>query len=247
MTEGEAPRPGTGELNVRTLNLTLVDAGGGRSDLEFPVARILDAGFTGRNQAGAMKHVEELRAHGVAAPDRIPAYYAVTREMITTDDEIEVLGDTTSGEVEAVFLFKGDQVYLGVGSDHTDRELEKDSIPKSKVICPKVVCGQVWKLADVKPHWDRMKLRSWVELDGERTLYQEGSLADFLPVDDFLRGVKAVVRDGSLDGMVLYMGTMPTLGKELLFSSTFEGRLSDDVLGRELSFRYRIRPMEWLT
>lgn len=231
---------------MRTLNLTVVEADGGRSDLEFPVARILDAGFTGKNREGAMKHVEELKAHGVAAPDRIPAYFAVTREMVTTDDEIEVLGDDTSGEVEVVFLFKGDDVYIAVGSDHTDRELEKDSIPKSKVICAKVVSREVWKLADVKPHWERLKLQSWIDVDGRRTLYQEGSLADFLTVDDFLDGVRSVVKDGALDGMVLYMGTMPSLGGELLFSPTFEGRLSDDVLGRELSFRYSIRPIDWL-
>jgi hypothetical protein len=231
---------------LRTLNLTVVDANGGRSELEFPVARILDAGFTGKNREGAMKHVEELKAHGVAAPDRIPAYFAVTRELVTTDDEIEVLGDDTSGEVEVVFLFKGDDTYIGVGSDHTDRELEKDSIPKSKVICPKVVSREVWKLADVEPHWERLKLQSWIDVDGQRTLYQEGSLADFLTIGDFLDGVRSVVKDGALDGMVLYMGTMPSLGGELLFSPTFEGRLSDDVLGRELSFRYSIRPMEWL-
>jgi hypothetical protein len=224
----------------------VVDANGGRSELEFPVARILDAGFTGKNREGAMKHVEELKAHGVAAPDRIPAYFAVTRELVTTDDEIEVLGDDTSGEVEVVFLFKGDDTYIGVGSDHTDRELEKDSIPKSKVICPKVVSREVWKLADVEPHWERLKLQSWIDVDGQRTLYQEGSLADFLTIGDFLDGVRSVVKDGALDGMVLYMGTMPSLGGELLFSPTFEGRLSDEVLGRELSFRYGIRPMDWL-
>ncbi len=231
---------------MRTLNLTVVEAGGNRTALDFPVARILDAGFTGKNREGAMKHVEELKAHGVAAPDRIPAYFAVTRELVTTDDEIEVLGNDTSGEVEVVFLFKGDQVYIAVGSDHTDRELEKDSIPKSKVICPKVVSRDVWKLADVKPHWEQLKLQSWIEADGQRTLYQEGSLADFLTVDDFLDGVRSVVTDGSLDGMVLYMGTMPSLGGKLLFSPTFEGRLSDDVLGRELSLRYSINPMDWL-
>ena len=231
---------------MRTLNLTVVEAGGNRTALDFPVARILDAGFTGKNREGAMKHVEELKAHGVAAPDRIPAYFAVTRELVTTDDEIEVLGNDTSGEVEVVFLFKGDQVYIAVGSDHTDRELEKDSIPKSKVICPKVVSRDVWKLADVKPHWEQLKLQSWIEADGQRTLYQEGSLADFLTVDDFLDGVRSVVADGSLDGMVLYMGTMPSLGGKLLFSPTFEGRLSDDVLGRELSLRYSINPMDWL-
>ena len=231
---------------MRTLNLTVVEVGGSRSDLEFPVTRLLEAGFTGKNREGAMKHVEELKAHGVAAPDRIPAYYAVPRHMVTTGDEIEVLGDTTSGEVEVVFLFKGDQTYIAVGSDHTDRELEKDSIAKSKVMCIKVLSREVWPLADLRPHWERLKLQSWVEADGGRELYQEGSMAEFLTVDDFLTGVRSVVADGELDGMVLFMGTIPTLGGELLFSPTFEGRLSDEVLGRELSVHYRIRPMDWL-
>ena len=232
---------------MKVLNLEILNKDAESRPLEFHVARILDAGFTGRNQAGAMKHVEELKAHGVAAPDRIPAYYAVTREAATTDDEIEVLGDTTSGEVEVVFLFQGDAIYIGVGSDHTDRELEKDSIPKSKVICPKVVSRQVWRFEDVKPHWETLVLQSWAEVDGTRTPYQEGVLADFLPVDDFLTRVRKEVKDGQLDGMVLFMGTIPTLGKALVFSPTFEGSLSDPTLGRELSYRYRINPIAWLT
>jgi hypothetical protein len=89
-------------------------------------------------------------------------------------------------------------------------------------------------------------LQSWVVSDGDRTPYQEGSLADFLTVDDFLDGVRSVVADGSLDGMVLFMGTIPTLRGELLFSPAFEGRLVDDVLGRELSLHYVARPMDWL-
>lgn len=232
---------------MKILNLESLGKDTAPEPLEFGVARILDAGFTGRNQALAMKHVEELKSHGVAAPDRIPAYYGVTRESATTDDEIEVLGDTTSGEVEVVLLFQDDQIYIGVGSDHTDRELEKESIPRSKVICPKVVSRQVWRFEDVKPHWETLVLHSWVEVDGVRTLYQEGALADFLPVDDFLTRVRKEVKDGRLEGMVLFMGTLPTLGKTLVFSPTFEGQLSDPTLGRELSFHYRISPITWLT
>lgn len=232
---------------MKVLNLEILPRDAEPRPLEFRVARVLDAGFTGRNLAGAMKHVEELKAHGVAAPDRIPAYYAVTREAATTDDEIEVLGDTTSGEVEVVFLFQGDETFIAVGSDHTDRELEKESIPKSKVICPKVVSRQVWRFEDVKPHWETLVLESWAEVDGIRTAYQKGALSDFLPVDDFLTRVGKEVKDGRLDGMVLFMGTIPTLDKGLVFSPTFEGSLSDPTLGRELSFQYRINPITWLS
>ena len=54
------------------------------------------------------------------------------------------------------------------------------------------------------------------------------------------------MKDGALDGMVLYMGTLPTLGRELLFSPVFEGQLSDDVRQQKLSFRYDVRSMDWL-
>jgi hypothetical protein len=234
------------EHSVKVLKLEILEKDSDPRPLEFTVARILDAGFTGRNQSLAMKHVEELRSHGVAAPEKIPAYYAVTRDAATTSDEIEVLGDTTSGEVEVVFLFQGDEIYIGLGSDHTDRELEKQSIARSKVICPKVVSRQAWRLVDVQPHWENLVLHSWIEVDGVRTLYQEGTLADFLPVDEFLTGVRKQVTDGRFEGMVLFMGTLPTLGKGLVFSPTFEGELSDPILGRELSFRYRISPIAWL-
>lgn len=231
---------------MKRLQLDVQEKAGRTRSLGFEVRRVLDAGFTARNQALAMRHVEELRTHGVAAPDRIPAYYAVTRDAATTDDEIEVLGHDTSGEVEVVFLFDGDEIYVAAGSDHTDRELEKTSIPRSKVICPKVISRQVWCVDDVKPHWENLTLRSWVDVGGVRTLYQEGTLAEFLPLDDFLTRVKREVTDGRLEGMVLFMGTLPTLGKEIVFSPTFEGELFDGTLERRLSFNYRICPISWL-
>lgn len=231
---------------MKRLNLELLDKTGQRRAVAFNVRRVLDAGFTARDQALAMKHVEELRAHGVAAPERIPAYYAVTRDAATTDDDIEVFGDHTSGEVEVVFLFDRGELYVAVGSDHTDRELEKQSIARSKVICPKVVSRQAWRFEDVRPHWETLSLRSWVDPGGARTLYQEGTLAEFLPVDEFLTRVKDEVTDGNLDGMVLFMGTLPTLGKELVFSRAFEGQLLDPTLGRGLSFHYSVSPMAWL-
>ena len=119
---------------MSVLKFLLIEKNGSKRPLEFRVRRLLDAGYTGRNQEMVMRHVEELKSHGIAAPDKIPAFYPVPRELVTTDDEIEVLGAQTSDEVEVVFLFERGAVYIGVGSDHTDRELEKISIAKSKVM-----------------------------------------------------------------------------------------------------------------
>ncbi len=229
------------------LKLLLVGKNGRKYPLEFQARRLLLAGFTGRNQESAMKHIEELRSHGVAAPDKIPAYYPVPRGLVTTDEEIEVLGSSTSGEVEVVFLFQGETIYVGVGSDHTDRELEKSSIAKSKVMCPKIISKEIWNYEEIKGGWDGITLRSWIGETGQRKLYQEGSLRDFLPSEELIRQARKKVKDSDVDGMVLFLGTIPTREKSLLFSSSFEGELRDASLGRSLGFRYTSRPIDWLS
>ncbi|MFQ5851392.1 MAG: DUF2848 family protein [Candidatus Binatia bacterium] len=231
---------------MSTLRFLLVDKNGRKGPLEFQARRLLLAGFTGRNQESAMKHIEELRSHGVAAPDKIPAYYPVPRDLVTTNEEIEVLGHSTSGEVEVVFLFQGGTIYVGVGSDHTDRELEKISIAKSKVMCPKIISKEIWNYEEIKTGWDRIALRSWIEEGGQKKLYQEGSLSDFLPSEKFLWQARKQIKDDDVEGMVLFLGTLPTVQRSLLFSSTFEGELVDASLGRSLAFRYMIRPIDWL-
>lgn len=229
------------------LKFSAVGKNGRKEPLEFEARRLLLAGFTGSNQESIMRHVEELKSHGVAAPDKIPAYYPVPRDLATTDDEIEVLGNSTSGEVEVVFLFRRGSIYVGVGSDHTDRELERVSIAKSKVMCPKIISKDLWNYEEVKGTWDGITLRSWIEEGGRRKLYQEGFLRDFLPSEELIRQVRKKVKDSDVEGMVLFLGTIPTLEKSLFFSSVFEGELVDASLGRSLGFRYSIRPIDWLS
>jgi len=231
---------------MKILNLVLVDKNGRKSPFEFRVRRLLNAGFTGRNQELVMKHVEELRRHGVAAPDKIPAFYPVPRHLVTTDEEIEVLGEQTSGEIEPVFLFKEGRIYVAVGSDHTDRGLEKASIANSKVACPKVISRELWDYEEIKEGWNRLVLRSWVGKGGEKKLYQEGPLSAFLSPQELILKTQEHIKDHDLEGMVLFLGTLPMLDKEFVFSNTFEGELLDEAMKRRLSLGYRVRPMDWL-
>jgi hypothetical protein len=63
--------------------------------------------------------------------------------------------------------------YLGIASDHTDRDLEAEDIGASKQACPKPVSGQVIAVDSLDGlSLDGCTARSWV--DGK--LYQEGSL-----------------------------------------------------------------------
>ncbi|MBI4522846.1 MAG: DUF2848 family protein [Deltaproteobacteria bacterium] len=225
----------------------LVRGGAGRSSpVDFAVRRLLLAGFTGRNQKIAMKHVEELREHGVEAPKKIPAFYAVPNHLVVTGGDIEVLGNQTSGEVEPVLLFEKETIYLGVGSDHTDRELEKTSIAKSKVMCAKVLAPELWDFKEVQSHWDGLRLRSWIGDGRRKRLYQDAELSAFLPPRKLMRLTQTHVRDRKLDGMMLFLGTVPVIGRGFGFASTFTGELLDQSTKRTLSFSYRIKPIGWL-
>ena len=231
---------------MNILNLVVRDRDGREAALDFPVRRLLMAGFTGRNQEVAMKHVEELREHGVEAPEKIPAFYAVPNHLVAAAGEIEVLGNQTSGEVEPVFLFKKGEIYLGVGSDHTDRDLERASIAKSKVMCPKILARELWDYKAVKSRWDRLVLRSWIGDGRRKNLYQEARLSTFLPPEELIRLTRSHIRGANLEGMVLFLGTIPIKGSGFGFASTFTGELLDESCKRRLSFSYRIRPIGWL-
>ena len=68
------------------------------------------------------------------------------------------------------------RIFVGCGSDHTDRKVEAYSVTVSKQMCDKPMASVLWELEDVIGHWDRMILRSWAVIDGARVLYQEGTL-----------------------------------------------------------------------
>ncbi|MBI4321902.1 MAG: DUF2848 family protein [Chloroflexi bacterium] len=217
---------------------------GSAQEIVFSPQKTVMAGYTGRDQAAVMKHIEELRQHGVAAPDRIPTFYPVIGDRLTTAERIEVLGHRTSGEAEFVLLFAVDQLYVGVGSDHTDRELEEETIIKSKQMCAKVVSRDLWRYEDVKERWDDLLLRSWVGGEGRETLYQEGRLARMMTVETLVGLTKEHIR-GTVDGLALYSGTLPMLTGEFVYSSYFEAELLDERTGNALRCAYHIAPMDW--
>ena len=141
--------------------------------IDFVPTRVVVAGYTGRNQAAVKAHVSELAAQGIPAPQEIPAVFRITFDRLTTGSELEVVGERTSGEAEVVLLVDADRIWVAVGSDHTDRELEKVDISASKQVCPKPVSSEVWNYADVRGRWDDLVLRSWVGEAGREELYQE--------------------------------------------------------------------------
>lgn len=191
---------------------------------------LIIAGYTGSDAEQVLAHIEELAAIGVKAPAEVPMVYPVDWSLLTTTPSIFVAGADTSGEAEPVFVRHRGAWYLGVGSDHTDRELERESVHESKKACPKPMSGTVIKL-DVDPTaggfdaaWETIGLTSSVDgID-----YQRGTLAAIRGPSDLLPCVlKAVLKAvGPDDDLVVFCGTVPIIDGHFRPGRQFDCRLS---------------------
>ena len=196
---------------------------------------LIVAGWTGRDEAALNHHIEELAAIGVPRPSSVPVFYrnAVTNVMQTA--KLEVLGPDTSGEVEPVIVALNDGMWIGVGSDHTDRKAETMGIALSKQLCGKVLGATLWKFEDVAPQWDSIIIRSYATIDGERTLYQEGPLSLMRdPIDLMTRYGRPFVAN-----TVIMCGTIGAKGG-IRPAARFEMELDDPVLKRRMTHTYDI-------
>src|SRR5918997_3616687 len=128
--------------------------------------RLVIAGWAGRDEAGVRHHIAELAALGVRPPREVPLFYRVAASLLTTDDAVQVAGTGSTGEAEAVLLSLPEGLFVGVGSDHTDRAAEAAGVTWAKQMCAKPIGPAVWPFAEVAPHWDRLGLSSRGERGG---------------------------------------------------------------------------------
>ena len=214
-----------------------IDAQDTTTPLTLPIDRAVMAGWTGRDPVARDKHIAELAAIGIARPATTPIYYRVAARRLTTEDSIEVSGSESSGEVEFVLIGWQGRIFVGVGSDHTDRKVEAYSITVSKQMCDKPIAPVLWELEDVAGHWDQMILRSHAWVDGARVLYQEGTLDSMLPVAELIH--RGFGSGGLPDGCAMFGGTFAAKGG-IRSARRFEFELDDPVLKRSIRHGYDV-------
>jgi Protein of unknown function (DUF2848) len=217
-----------------------IDAQGTTTPLTLAIDQAVIAGWTGRDPVARDKHIAELEAIGIARPATTPIYYRVSARRLTTEDSIEVSGTDSSGEVEFVLIGWQGRIFVGLGSDHTDRKVESYSVTVSKQMCDKPIAPVLWELEEVIDHWDRMILRSYAWIKGERELYQQGTLDAMLPVDEL---IKRGFEGGKFpDGCVMFGGTFAAKGG-IRPADRFEYELEDPVLKRIIRHAYDVITM----
>ena len=228
----------SGGMSGTTIDF-MVHQASGPSRERLKIARLVIAGWTGRDPVARDKHIAELEELGIPRPASTPIYYEVAARRLTTDDVIEASGGDSSGEVEFVLLRANGRLYVGVGSDHTDRKVETYNITVSKQMCDKPIAPELWLHSEVSAHWDQIVLRAYATIDGERELYQEGTLAGMLAPDDL---IARRFSDGLPEGTAMLGGTFAAKGG-IRPAERFDYEMFDPVLNRTIRSGYVVETL----
>jgi len=194
------------------------------------------AGWTGRNLPALGAHIKELEALGVKRPKSVPIFYRNAASLLTTGAAIEAVGDKSSGEAEFVLFALDDGMWVGVGSDHTDRKAETINVSLSRQVCAKPVGPKLWRYDEVKPHWEKLPLRAFVSDGGKRRLYQEGPVSNMRSPEELIKLYTG--GDKLKAGTAMFCGTFAVHGG-FSYGGTFEMELDDPVLSRKLTHSYK--------
>lgn len=219
-------------MDLTVLQLVLED-----EPATVTVDTLIVAGWTGRDRCAVEAHMAELEVLGVPRPSKAPVFYRVSAARLTTDEVIESTL-AASGEAEPVLLRHAGRLWVGVGSDHTDRQVESYGVAVAKELCAKPLARHWWAYDAVSAHWDDLVLRSWITEDGVETLYQEGTLANLLEPEQLLQIAEPQLTDGTM----MFCGTLPARGG-IRSANTFRFQLHDVSHGRALSGGYRMRAL----
>lgn len=207
---------------------------GGR--VEPMIGRLVLAGFAGRSAADVEAHIEEMARQGVKRPPFAPMLWPVAPRLITQGTEIVVYGPDTVAEVEYVLFDWRDRLYVTVGNDQCDIEVERElSSEKSKNLCPKVLAGSAWPLDDVLAHWDELEL----SLACNGVILQQDRVAALIRPETLLEKLAAL--DGAKsNGRMVFSGTIASTGIYPPAPYRIDMKITDPVRVREIRHQFTV-------
>lgn len=204
------------------------------NSISVTIESLIVAGWTGRDSAKVSHHIQELAEIGVPAPSTVPLFYQCSNSLLTQEKTIQALGNGSSGEVEPLIIKNNNQLYLGLGSDHTDRNLEAYSVAHSKQICAKPVARYLWLWKDVVAHLDNLYLQSWIKENDQWLTYQEGELSNILPLQELIE------RAELKNNQAMLCGTLGAIGG-VRVAQGFKMQLKDKQLDRSIEASYQVQ------
>lgn len=195
-------------------------------------------GYAGRDREKTLEHIEELKEIGVPEPKEVPELYHLNPRLLSESNEMYVIGNESSGEVEVVLIYDEEgEIAVTVGSDHTDRALETVSIQKSKQLCDKPIASESIPFKDVEAEWDDLVLKSQVLLNGEWIDYQDGLVSNIISFDSIQAYLKS--HKVELKNCIVFCGTVPLLDG-FKYGDGFRCSLKSNQLNKEITIEYQV-------
>lgn len=227
----------------------IIDSHQQKKSIRLSFNKMINAGFSGRNQASVRAHILELEKEGIPGPKTTPVFFSLTCENLKFGKALQVIGDKTSGEVEFVIITQGEKNYIGIGSDHTDRELEQHSMYKAKEICSNIMSDTIWDYDDIKDHWDKIEISSSTreQINGKDILYQRETLSSILHPNEIKKIIEQKLTDKNLDQSIIFSGTIPVLTNHPIYGKYFCCKLHDPILNRTLTCDYTIESVCYIS
>ncbi len=200
------------------------------------VNNLVIAGWTGRNIKAMEAHISELEELGISRPAKTPTFYRCSIDQLTMEEEFQVIGTDSSGEIEFFVLSLEDGYWIGLGSDHTDRVIEATDVTVSKQMCAKPIAKNLWRYNDIVNHWDQLFLKSTIIVDGNEEDYQDGPVTTMRDPEDL---ISLYTNGGQLShGTIMFCGTLAVKGG-VRSADIFQASLIDLKMDRTISYSYR--------
>jgi hypothetical protein len=205
-------------------------------DLEM----VIVAGYTARDRASVMHHIDELAAIGIPPPPMVPMYWKFPPWLLMHDERMVVVGAETSGEAEVLLIADGDELFVSLASDHTDRAAEAIDIAMSKGICPKMCARDARTAASIGDRWGELELHSFIgDGKGDEVRYQRGQCASLVSPPELLANLPFA----RPRRFAMLTGTVPVEGG-VRPASRFRAELHDPATGRTIAFGYEIAALD---
>ena len=224
----------------------------------FQVGSVSGARYSARDIESTRRQLDAEIArdgHYTGATRSNPSIFRIGRYLLTQDDEFDVQGPLTGCEAEVVAIREGSDVFISVGSDQCDRELDPLFPDKPKQMCPHPIATTAWPYKEVRDHWDQLHIYSEVVVQGHKVPIQDTTIDTQVDLEYLLamEPVKAMP-----DPMILYCGATLFLTESIaqaiarygLPAATEHGtgdqtliRLTDPVLRRSIEHRFRAVPI----
>lgn len=244
---------------MRTIPIDLkIEARDDTTQRTIEISAVAGARFSLRDTQLMRKQLDDAIARDgyySSATRTNPSIFRIGRYLLTQEPQIEVQGSRTSGEAEVVAIRDGRELFITVGSDHCDREIDPLFPDKPKQMCPHPIASTAWPYAEVKDHWDQLHICSHVEINGHSVALQDSTIDTQVHLETLLAmdEVKQLPEKHVLYcGSVTYMvdAIAKTVREKSLPPETAQGcgdqfkmRLHDPVLNRTIEHAYQPVPL----